>query len=449
MFGIHRREFITLLGGAAAPSLPWPRAAYAQQPRKVWRLGVLQPGAPPEPLWETVRTGLRDLGYIEGRDIVFEIRWAEGKHDRLGALAAELIDAKVDAIYAYTTSPALAARGATTTIPIVFSAVGDPVGTGLAASLARPGANATGLSALATEIAPNTSRVAMLWNDTNPSMVIRANESQAAAVKLGVTIESIGVHDPVGVEQAFKAVSDRGATALLILADPFTAAHRKQIVDFAARQALPAIYEIREFVDAGGLICYGPSLLAMHRRVAGYLDKIFKGAKPGDLPVEQPTKFDLVVNIKTANALGLSIPQSLLVRAAGELTKLVRVDTSHRQSRCEQGTDDPALVTAARLKANRGDCERAQPHDQLGPAGCIVTHRKEPPLRQHHDIQVVLRHVDTAKREHGHLHIPSLLMRARALATVRVWKRRPEHQAHSRFDIRGGCGLPVATRAES
>jgi putative ABC transport system substrate-binding protein len=323
---MKRREFIALIGGAATSSLPWPRAAYAQQPRKVWRLGVLQPGAPPEPTWEIVRTGLRDLGYIEGRDVVFVIRWAEGKHDRLGALAAELVDAKVDVIYAFTTSPALAARGATTTIPIVFSAVGDPVGTGLAASLARPGGNATGLSALATELAgkrlevlreivPNTSRVAMLWNDTNPSMVIRATESQTAAAKLGVTIQSIGVHDPVSVEQAFKAVNDGGATALLILADPFTAAHRKQIVDFAARQALPAIYEIREFVDVGGLICYGPSLIAMHRRVAGYLDKIFKGAKPSDLPVEQPTKFDLVVNIKTAKALGLSIPQSILVRA--------------------------------------------------------------------------------------------------------------------------------------
>jgi putative ABC transport system substrate-binding protein len=320
---MKRRAFITLLGGAAAA---WPLAANAQQARKVWRLGMLQPGAPPEPLLEVIRDGLRDLGYMEGRDIVFEVRWAEGKHDRLGGLAAELVGLNVDAIHAFTTSPALAARAATTTIPIVFSAVGDPVGTGLVASLARPGGNATGLSALATELSgkrleilreiiPNVSRVAMLWNDTNPSMVLRANETQDAAVKLGVIVQSIGVHDPVGFASAFKAISDGGAAGLLILADPFTNAHRKQIVDFAAQQALPAIYEVREFVDSGGLICYGPSLLAMHRRVAGYLDKIFKGAKPSDLPVEQPTKFDLVINLKTARTLGLDVPPTLLARA--------------------------------------------------------------------------------------------------------------------------------------
>jgi putative ABC transport system substrate-binding protein len=194
------------------------------------------------------------------------------------------------------------------------------------ASLARPGGNATGLSALATELSgkrlevlreiiPNMSRVAMLWNETNPSMVLRANETQDAAVKLGVVVQSVGVHDPVGLERAFKAISDGGAAALLTLVDPFTNAHRKQIVDFAAQQALPAIYEVREFVDSGGLICYGANLLAMHRRVPGYLDKIFKGAKPSDLPVEQPTKFELVVNMKAAKALGLTIPQSVLVRA--------------------------------------------------------------------------------------------------------------------------------------
>src|SRR5262249_34618079 len=190
---IGRRKFLATLGGAAAT---WPLAARAQQPRKVWRLGVLQPGAPPEPLLEAVRDGLRDLGYMEGRDVVLEIRWAEGKLDRLTALAAELAGLKVDVIYAFTTSPALAARRATTVVPIVFSAVGDPVGTGLVASLARPGGNATGLSLLATElsgkrlemlreIVPNVSRVAMLWNDTNPSMVLRANETQNAAGKVG------------------------------------------------------------------------------------------------------------------------------------------------------------------------------------------------------------------------------------------------------------------------
>jgi putative ABC transport system substrate-binding protein len=319
---VTRRDFITLLGGAAA----WPLAARAQQPRKVWRLGVLQPGAPPEPLLEAVRDGLRDLGYMEGRDVVLEIRWAEGKLDRLTALAAELVGLKVDVIYAFTTSPALAARRATTAVPIVFSAVGDPVGTGLVASLARPGGNATGLSLLATElsgkrlemlreIVPNVSRVAMLWNDTNPSMVLRANETQDAAAKLGVTVQSIGVHDLIDFEGAFKAISDGGAAALLVLVDPFTSAHRKRIVDFAAQRRLPAFYEARQFVDSGGLICYGPSLLAMQRRVAGYLDKVFKGAKPADLPVEQPTKFELIINLKAAKAIGLEIPPALLARA--------------------------------------------------------------------------------------------------------------------------------------
>ena len=320
---MKRREFITLLSGAAAV---WPLAARAQQPRKVWRLGVLQPGAPPEPLLETIKDGLRDLDYMEGRDIVFEVRWAEGKHDRLAGLAAELVGLKVDVIYAFTTSPALAARGATTTTPIVFSGVGDPVGTGLVASLAHPGGNATGLSVLATELAgkrlemlreiiPTVSRVAMLWNHTNPSMVLRANETQDAAAKLGVTVQSIGVHDLIDFEGAFTAVTDGHAAALLILADPFTMANRKRVVEFAAQRGLPAIYEIRQFVDAGGLISYGPSVPAMQRRVAGYLDKIFKGAKPSDLPVEQPTKFELVINIKTARALGLEVPPSLLARA--------------------------------------------------------------------------------------------------------------------------------------
>jgi putative ABC transport system substrate-binding protein len=323
MFDMKRREFITLIGSVAAA---WPLSSRAQQRRKVWRVGALQPGGPPDPLLETIKDGLRDLGYGEGRDFTFEPRWAEGKHDRLAGLAAELVGLKVDVIYAFTTSPALAARQATTTIPIVFSGVGDPVGTGLVANLAHPGGNVTGLSVLATELSgkrlemlreiiPTASRVAMLWNDTNPSMVLRANEAQDAAGKLGVTIQSIGVHDLIDFEDAFKAATDGRAGALLILADPFTMARREQLVEFAPKRSLPAIYEIREFADAGGLISYGPSVPAMQRRVAVYLDKIFKGAKPSDLPVEQPTKFQLVINIKTARSLGLEIPPSLLARA--------------------------------------------------------------------------------------------------------------------------------------
>jgi len=320
---MRRREFIALVGGSVAG---WPLAARAQKRRKVWRVGALQPGAPPDPLLETIKDGLRDLGHVEGRDLVFEPRWAEGKHDRLAGLAAELVGLKVDVIYAFSTPLALAARQATSTIPIVFSGVGDPVGTGLVANLAHPGGNVTGLSVLATELSgkrfemlreiiPAVSRVAMLWNNTNPSMVLRANETQDAAAKLGVTIHSIGVHDLIDFEDAFKAVTDGRAAALIILADPFTMARREQLVELAAKRSLPAIYEIREFAEAGGLISYGPSVPAMQRRVAVYLDKIFKGAKPSDLPVEQPTKFQLVINLKTARSLGLEIPPSLLARA--------------------------------------------------------------------------------------------------------------------------------------
>jgi putative ABC transport system substrate-binding protein len=321
--GMRRREFIAFLAGAAAL---WSRAAHAQRTRKVWRLGLLQPGAPPEPLLEIIKDGLRELGYVEGRDIVFEVRWAEGRRDRLAELANELVGSKVDAIHAFSTPAALAARDATATMPIVFSGVGDPVGTGLVPSLAHPGGNVTGISVLATElsakrleilreIVPDMSPVAMLWNDTNPSMTLRAKETQDAAVKLDVRIQSVGVHDVVDLEPAFTTISEGRAAALFTMADPFTLTHRKRIVEYAAQRRVPAIYEIREFVVSGGLVSYGPSVTAMQRRVVVYLDKIFKGTKPSDLPVEQPTKFELVINLKTAKALGLTVPPSLLARA--------------------------------------------------------------------------------------------------------------------------------------
>jgi putative ABC transport system substrate-binding protein len=319
---MRRREFIAFLAGAAA----WSRAAYAQRTRKVWHLGILQPGAPPEPLLEMVKGGLHDLGYVEGRDIIFEVRWAEGRRDRLAELAAELVALKVDAIHTFSTPAVLAARDATRTIPIVFSAVGDPVGTGLVPSLAHPGGNVTGISLLATElsakrleilreIVPDMSPVAMLWNDTNPSMTLRAKETQDAAVRLDVRVQSVGVHDVIDLDPAFTAISGGGAVALFTMVDPFTLAHRKQIVEFAAQRSLPAIYESREFVVSGGLVSYGPSNTAMQRRVVVYLDKIFKGAKPSELPVEQPTKFELVINVKTAKTLGITVPPSLLARA--------------------------------------------------------------------------------------------------------------------------------------
>jgi putative tryptophan/tyrosine transport system substrate-binding protein len=320
---MKRREFIAGVGGAVA----WSLAARAQQPPgKMLRLGVLQPGAPPDPLVEAMQGRLHELGYSEGRNIAFEFRWAEGKFERLSQLATELADLKVDVITAFSTPAALAAQKATTTIPIVFSAVGDPVGTGLVSNLARPGGNVTGLSALATElaakrleileeIAPHTSPLGMFWNNTNPSMLLSAHQSQDAAAKLGLTIQSIGVHDLNSFDSAFAVVERGRVAALLTLIDPFTREYRQQIVDFAAQRHLPAIYDAREFVQSGGLISYGPSLLAMQRRLAEYVDKIFKGAKPGDLPVEQPTKFELVINLKAAKALGITVPQTLLVAA--------------------------------------------------------------------------------------------------------------------------------------
>jgi putative tryptophan/tyrosine transport system substrate-binding protein len=273
-----------------------------------------------------MRERLRELGYQEGRNLFLVFRWAEGRLDRLGTLAAELVESKVDVMTTLSTPAALAARNATTTIPIVFTAVGDPVGAGVVPDLAHPRGNATGISLLATElsakrleilreIVPDVSPVVMLWNETNPGMVLRAREAQTAAAKMGVTVEPAGVHDLISFDNAFATIENGRGNALLILVDPFTREHRERIVRFAAQRRLPAIYEAREFVEAGGLASYGPNLHAIQRRAAEYIDKVFKGEKPGDLPVEQPTKFELLINLKTAKAIGLTVPPSLLARA--------------------------------------------------------------------------------------------------------------------------------------
>ena len=321
---MKRREFITLLGGAAAA---WPLGVRAQQRiGKIRHLGVLLPGLHESSMGSATRERLRELGYSEGRDVIFETRWAEGMPDRLEALAAELARLNPDAILAYTTPAAIAARKATKTVPIIFLFVGDPVGTGVVASLAHPDVNATGISLLATElaakrleilleIAPNTSDVAMLWNDNNSGMVLRARETHDAATKLGVTIRSNGVHDLIDFAPVFATIESGRSNALLTLVDPFTSQHRKLIIDFPAQHRLPAIYEAREFVEAGGLISYGPNLVAIERRAAEYVDRIFKGTKPADLPVEQPTKIELVINLKTAKALGIEVSPMLLARA--------------------------------------------------------------------------------------------------------------------------------------
>jgi putative tryptophan/tyrosine transport system substrate-binding protein len=321
---MRRREFITLFSSAV---VAWPLTALAQKPAaKIWRLGILQPGAPPDPLVDTLQERLKELGYSEGHNIAYEYGWAEGKPPRLTELAKELVDLKVDVITAFSTPAAIAAQKATQTIPIVFGGVGDPVGSGVVSSLSRPGGNITGISILATElsakrlelleeIVPGASPVAMFWNDSNPGMVLRAHEAQNAAGKLGLNLQSIGVHDLISFDTAFAAIESGRFNALLILVDPFTRQHRQRIVDFAAQRRLPAIYESREFVDAGGLISYGPSLTALERRVADYVNMIFKGSNPADLPVELPTKFEMVIGMKAAKALGLTLSQSVVMRA--------------------------------------------------------------------------------------------------------------------------------------
>ena len=322
---MRRRELVIFLVGAAL-MLPLT-AAHAQKPAgKIYHLGILQPGAPPEPLVDALQQRLNELGYSEGHNIAYEYRWAEGKPQRLTELAKELVDLKVDVITAFSTPAVIAAQKATQTIPIVFAGVGDPVGSGLVSSLSRPGGNITGISILATElsgkrlelleeIVPSASPVAMFWNDSNPAMVLRAHEAQNAADKMSLNLQSIGVHDLISFDTAFATINNGRFNALLVLIDPFTREHRQRIVDFAAQRHLPAIYELREFVDAGGLISYGPSLPALQRRAADYVSMIFKGSNPADLPVEQPTKFEMVINMKAAKALGLAISQSVVMRA--------------------------------------------------------------------------------------------------------------------------------------
>ena len=321
---MRRRDFIKVIAGLAAA---WPLAARAQTPAgKIYRVGILQPGKPPEPLVEALRERLKELGYREGHNIAYEYRWAEGKNERLLELAKELVDVKVDVITTLSTPAALAAKNVTKTIPIVFTGVGDPVGAGVVPSLSHPGGNVTGISTLATElsakrlellkeIVPNAAPVAMVWNDTNPSMVLSAREAQNAADRLDLNLQSIGVHDLISFDAAFATISSSHFNALLTLVDPFTREHRQRIVDFAAQRRLPAIYESREFVDAGGLVSYGPSFPALQRRAADYVSMIFKGGKPADIPIEQPTKFELIINLKTAKELGLTMPLTVLARA--------------------------------------------------------------------------------------------------------------------------------------
>jgi putative ABC transport system substrate-binding protein len=305
-----------------------PFAAGTEELARVPRVGILRPGSPmgnPDPYFEAFRAGLRDLGYIEGQTIILEPRWGEGKLDRVRDLAAELVRLPVDVIVTGTSMAAQVAQQATRTTAIVM-ATGDPVGSGLVTNLARPGGNVTGLSGFDTELggkrlqllkemSPRVAEVAVVWNPAYTGMLARFKEVQGAAPAVGVTIRQVEVRSSDEFVSAFAAMRRNRPDALMVLADPLTLVHRKQFVDFAAEKRLPASYESQDFVYAGGLISYGPSFDAMWRRAATFVDKILKGAKPGDLPVEQPTKFKLVINLKTAKALGLTIPQSILIRA--------------------------------------------------------------------------------------------------------------------------------------
>jgi len=307
--------------------LALPFAAEAQQAGKVPRIGFLFYGSPgPSPELDAFRQGLRELGYIEGQNITIEYRSADNKLDRLSALADELVRLKVDVIVTPGTPASVAAKHATSTIPIVFAGVADAVGAGLVANFARPGGNITGLTGISAElggkrlellkeVAPKASRVAVLYNPADRSNVLVLKELQESAPALRLTLQPLGVRGPGEFEGAFVAMSRKRAHALFGAAGILTTEHRKAIVDLAAKSRIPAMWGERQFVEAGGLMSYAVNFYDQVRRAATYVDKILKGAKPGDLPVEQPTKFELVINLKTAKALGFTIPQSLLLRA--------------------------------------------------------------------------------------------------------------------------------------
>ena len=302
-----------------------PLAPEAQSVGKVYRIGVLSFGD--GPVWEAFRQDLRQLGYVEGSNTIIEWRWAEGKFERYPKLAAELVSLKVDLIVAATYPGALAAKNATATIPIIMVAVADPVGMGLVTSLVRPGGNITGSTLLAgTEIVgkylellkqtvPNLSRVAVLSNPTNSINALRLKEAGVAGRSLKVQLQVLKAQGPEEFDSAFAAMTNARADALYVVGDPVFFRHGARLAELAATRRLPTVSELKGFAEAGGLMAYGPNIVDLYRGAAVYVDKILKGVKPGDLPVEQPTKFELVINLKTAKALGLTIPPAVLARA--------------------------------------------------------------------------------------------------------------------------------------
>jgi putative ABC transport system substrate-binding protein len=321
---IGRRKFLATLGGGA---VAWPLAARAQQTGKTHTIGLLSPASrSPSDLPALFDAPLAELGWIEGKNLLVERRYAENRPERLPELAAELVRLNVDVIVAAGTLGPLAAKQATSTIPIVMTASGDPLGSGLVASLARPGGNVTGMSLMAPdlggkrlellkELLPRLARVAVLWNAANPYPAIVFRETQAAGRTLGIEVQSLEVRGPDDFDGAFEAARKQRPDALITVEDPLTFTYQKRIADFAVADQLLSLHGLRGDVVAGGLMSYGANIADLFRRAAGYVDKILKGAKPADLPVEQPTRFELVINLKTARALGLTIPPTLLARA--------------------------------------------------------------------------------------------------------------------------------------
>jgi putative tryptophan/tyrosine transport system substrate-binding protein len=319
---MRRREFITLLGSAAA----WPLTARAQHAAKPARIGYLAIRSPISED-EAFLKGLRELGWVEGQNIFIERRVAAGSSDRLKEFAGELVRLKVDVIVSATSVATQAAKDATASIPICFVNAGDPVGQGFVTSISRPGGNITGLSFDATpettakqlqlliEAVPKASRVAVLWNPTSPFLRTYWNVTQAAAPALRVSLQSLEVQEGNQYESAFEAMRRDRADALIVPSDSFATLHRARIADLAAKHRLPALYGHSLYVEAGGLMSYGPSLFDAYHRAASYVDKILKGAKPAELPVQDPVKFELIINLKTAKALGLEVPPGLLFRA--------------------------------------------------------------------------------------------------------------------------------------
>ena len=320
---MKRRAFIAGLGSAVA----WPVVARGQQASKIYRVGILSAGpVPPPNILSAFVDGLRELGWIDGKNIAFEQRYADNNLDRLLDLAADLVRRDVDVIVAAGTLAPLAAKRATSSIPIVMTGAGDPLDSGLIASLARPGGNLTGLSLMAPDLAgkrlellkellPTLSQVAVLWNAANPYSAVVLKETKSAAQILNIDVRSLEVREPGDLDGALNAATEKPLDALITVEDPLTVSLRRKIVDFAAAHHVAAMYGLREFADAGGLIAYGADLSDLWRAAASYVSKILKGARAADVPIEQPTKFDLVINLKTAKALGLTVPPTLLARA--------------------------------------------------------------------------------------------------------------------------------------